>query len=129
MPDCFVGYNHGEPSGRLCLREMGKPGKLGDSEATKYNKEQESSYKGYLVAEFTYPILPPHKGGTSWFYSLPKHDNLCHSAEKLFEDYQGAVEHGNIFSVNVGPDYNGRIREIDVRTLREVGRRIKALKK
>lgn len=31
QPNCFVGYNHGQPSGRLCLREMGKAGKLGDS--------------------------------------------------------------------------------------------------
>lgn len=125
QPDCFVGYNHGEPSGRLCLREMGKPGKLGDTDATQYNKEQEGSYDGYMVAEFTYPILPPHKGGATWFYSLPKHDGLCHSAEKIYEDYLKAVEHGNIFSLNVGPDYNGRIRDIDVKTLREVGRMIR----
>ncbi|WP_293740143.1 alpha-L-fucosidase [Parabacteroides sp. ASD2025] len=125
QPNCFVGYNHGQPSGRLCLREMGKSGRLGDSEATQYNKEHESSYKGYLVAEFTYPILPPHKGGASWFYSLPKHDGLCHSADKLFEDYKGAVKYGNIFSVNIGPDYKGKIRDIDVKTLKEVGRLVK----
>ena len=28
-----------------------------------------------VLAEFTYPILPPHQGGAMWFYSLPKHDN------------------------------------------------------
>ena len=27
-----------------------------------------------LVAEFTYPILPAHKWGADWFYSLPEHD-------------------------------------------------------
>ena len=125
QPNCFVGYNHGEPSGRLCLREMGTPGRLGDSEATKYNKEQEASYKGYLVAEFTYPLLPPHEGGATWFYSLPKHDNLCHPASKIYEDYRKPVEYENIFSVNIGPDYEGRIRDIDVKTLREVGQMIR----
>lgn len=126
QPNCYVGYNHGEPSGRLCLRERGCAGKLGDASATRYNKDQESSYTGYRVAEFTYPILPPHQGGADWFYSLPKHDRLCHSAEKIFNDYKEAVKYGNIFSLNVGPDYEGRIREIDVEVLEEVGRMIRA---
>lgn len=121
QPNCFVGYNHGEPSGRLCIREMGKPGRLGDKNATRYNKDQEGTYDGYLVAEFTYPILPPHKGGANWFYSLPEHDNLCHPAQKIFEDYKQAVKYGNIFSLNIGPDYTGKIRKIDVETLKEVG--------
>lgn len=125
QPNCFVGYNHGEPSGRLCIREMGKAGKIGDAKTTVYNKEHESSYKGYLVAEFTYPILPPHQGGAMWFYSLPKHDNLCYPAEKIFNDYKEAVKYGNIFSLNVGPNYEGRIRDIDVKTLKEVGKLIK----
>lgn len=129
QPNCFVGYNHGEPSGRLCLREMGKPGRLGDSEASKYNKEQEANYNGYLVAEFTYPLLPPHQGGATWFYSLPKHDNLCHPASKIYEDYLKAVEYENIFSVNIGPDYKGRIRDIDVKTLQEVGTMIRKTNK
>lgn len=125
QPNCFVGYNHGEPSGRLCIREMGKAGRIGDAKTTVYNKEHESSYKGYLVAEFTYPILPPHQGGAMWFYSLPKHDNLCYPAEKIFNDYKEAVKYGNIFSLNVGPNYEGRIRDIDVKTLKEVGKLIK----
>lgn len=129
QPNCFVGYNHGEPSGRLCLREMGKPGKLGDKNATRYNKDQEGTYDGYLVAEFTYPILPPHKGGASWFYSLPEHDNLCHPAQKIFEDYKQAVKYGNIFSLNIGPDYDGKIRKIDVKTLKEVGKLIREFEK
>jgi len=120
QPNCFVGYNHGEPSGRLCLRERGAPGPIGDAKATVYNKDQESSYKGYLVAEFTYPILPKHKGGAQWFYSLPAHDNLVHPAEKLYTDYQGAVKYNNLFSINIGPNYEGRIRNIDVKTLLEV---------
>lgn len=125
QPNSFVGFNHGEPAGRLCLRERGTPGKLGDANATKYNKDAEGSYKGYLIAEFTYPILPKHRGGADWFYSLPKHDNLCHPASKLFADYQGAQKFGNIFSINIGPNYEGKLREIDVKTLSEVGKMIR----
>jgi len=123
QPNCFVGFNHGQPAGRLCLRERGRPGPLGDAGASQYNKQAEQDYRGYLVAEFTYPILPTRKGGADWFYSLPEHDGLCHSAEKVFQDYLGALEFGNIFSLNVGPDYAGRLRDIDVRTLRQVGAR------
>ena len=90
---------------------MGKPGQLGDANASQYNKEQE--------------ILPPHEGGAMWFYSLPKHDQLCYPASKIFHDYQEAVKYGNIFSMNVGPDYQGKIRDIDVKTLQEVGKMIR----
>jgi alpha-L-fucosidase len=129
QPDCFVGFNHGEPAGRLCLREMGKPGVIGDASTSQYNKDAEANFKGYLAAEFTYPILPEHEGGAMWFYSLPKHDNLCLPAEKIYEDYLGAVKYGNIFSINVGPDYEGKIRDIDVKTLRKVGKYIRQEKK
>ena len=125
QPNCFVGFNHGEPAGRLSLRERGAPGLIGDASTTKYNKDAEANYKGYLAAEFTYPILPPHKGGADWFYSLPKHDTLCHPADKLFQDYLGAVKYGNIFSINVGPNYAGKIRDVDVETLLEVGELIR----
>ncbi len=125
QPNCFVGFNHGEPAGRLSLREMGKPGPVGDASTTTYNKDAEANYKGYLAAEFTYPILPPHEGGAMWFYSLPKHDTLCHPAEKIYKDYLGAVKYGNIFSVDVGPNYNGKIRDIDVKTLNKVGQYIR----
>jgi alpha-L-fucosidase len=88
-----------------------------------YNRDAPS--KNYRLAEFTYPILPPHEDGAIWFYSLPKHDNLCLPAEKLYEDYLGAVKHGNIFSLDVGADYSGRLREIDVKTLQAVGQMIR----
>ena len=104
---------------------MGTPGPLGDASTSKYNKEAEATYGGYLVAEFTYPILPPHEGGAMWFYSLPIHDSLVHPAEKLYQDYLGAVKYGNIFSINVGPDYQGKLREVDVETLGELGALIK----
>jgi alpha-L-fucosidase len=125
QPNCFVGFNHGDPAGRLCLRERGSPGPIGDLEASRYNKEAEANYKGYLVAEFTYPILPAHEGGAQWFYSLPEHDTLCYPAEKIYQDYLGAVEYGNIFSINVGPNYEGKIRAIDVKTLQKVGQYIR----
>lgn len=125
QPNTFVGFNHGTPAGRLCLRERGGPGKINDPNATKYNKNH-ASYKGFLAAQFTYPILPGHRGGADWFYSLPKHDNLCHSVDKLYEDYLGAVRHENIFDIDIGPNYEGRIREIDVKTLTKVGEMIRA---
>ena len=121
QPNCFVGYNHGEASGRLVIRERGEAGEIGDAKASLYNKDAEAGYKGYLVAEFTYPILPKHKGGADWFYSLPKHDDLVHPPEKIYESYLGAVKYDNIFSINVEPDYAGRIRDSDVQTLKQVG--------
>ena len=126
QPRCFVGFNHGEPAGRLALRERGQAGPIGDANASEYNKEGESSYGGYLVAEFTYPILPKHEGGAQWFYSLPEHDGLVLPPEAIFSDYQAAVKYGNIFSLDVGPNYEGRLRDIDVKTLHEVGEMIRA---
>lgn len=126
QPNSFVGFNHGEPAGRLNLRERGRPGPIGDVSASRYNKKAEETYTGYLVAEFTYPILPDSaEGGADWFYSLPQHDHLCHSAEKIYRDYLGALEHGNIFSINVGPGYDGKLRDIDVQTLEAVGEMIR----
>jgi alpha-L-fucosidase len=122
QPACFVGFNHGEQVGAdIRLGEMGGPGPLEDQKtAGPYMKDAPS--KSYRLAEFTYPILPPHEGGAMWFYSLPKHDKLCLPAEKLYADYLGAVKYGNIFSLDIGPDYTGKLREIDVQTLRQVGR-------
>jgi alpha-L-fucosidase len=125
QPDCFVGFNSGEAAGDLAIREVGKPGPVGDANASQFNKEAEKTYKGYLAAEFTYPILPPHEGGAQWFYSLPKHDQLCLPVEKLLEDYRGAVQYGNIFSIDAGPNYQGKLRDIDVATLRKLGALIK----
>lgn len=127
QPNTFCGYNAGEPAGRLSLRERGKPGPLGGEGLTwtKDSGPNEKNYKGYKAVEFTYPLLPKRKGGADWFYSLPAFDTLCHPASKIFEDYQGAVQYGNIFSLNIGPDYEGRIRDVDVKTLKEVGRMIK----
>lgn len=123
QPGCLVGFNSGDQTGAdIRLGEMGRPGPLEDLAASPYIKNPAGAR--YRLAEFTYPILPPHEGGALWFYSLPKHDGLCLPAEKLYDDYLGAVKYGNIFSLNVGPDANGRLRNIDVATLRDVGRRI-----
>ena len=123
QPGCFVGFNHGDQNGcDIRLGEMGKPGPLTDPSSAPY---QGGTAQSYQLAEFTYPILPDHAGGAMWFYSLPKHDNLCRPAEELYKDYLGAVKYGNIFSIDVGPDYKGRLRAIDVKTLREVGELIR----
>ena len=39
-----------------------------------------------------------------------------------------SVKYGNIFSLNIGPNYQGRIRDIDVETLQQVGRYIRGEK-
>jgi alpha-L-fucosidase len=125
QPGCFVGFNHGDQSGvNIRIGEMGKPGPLTDNSGAGYNKGAPS--KNYLLAEFTYPILPKHKGGAMWFYSLPIHDALCKSADSLYTDYLGAVKYGNIFSIDVGPNYEGKLRDIDVKTLQAVGEMIRA---
>jgi alpha-L-fucosidase len=101
QPDAFVGFNSGDAAGRLCLREMGKPGDIGDVSASKFNKKAEGSFNGYHVAEFTYPIRPKMKGCASWFYSLPAHDQPTKPSEKLFKDYQEAVKYGIFFHLTL----------------------------
>ena len=124
QPGCFVGFNHGDQQGAdIRLGEMGRPGPLNDTKASPYIKGEPA--KSYLLAEFTYPILPGHKGGAQWFYSLPEHDSLCKPAEAIYKDYCGAAKYGNIFSLDAGPDYAGKLRAIDVETLRMVGRMIR----
>ena len=125
QPNCFVGFNTGDSPGRLNLRERGAPGPIGDKKAVWGDNHLKESYDHVLAAEFTYPILPKHEGGAQWFYTLPKYDGLCLPAEKIYYDYQGAVKYENLFSVDIGPDYRGRIRYIDVKTLQKVGRYIR----
>lgn len=128
QPNCFIGFNTGETAGRLNLRERGKPGLIGDKNTVWNEAHLKDNYDNFLVAEFTYPILPAHEGGADWFYSLPKHDSLCQPVQKLYEDYLGAVRFGNIFSIDVGPNYEGKLRDIDVKTLTEVGNLIQSKK-
>jgi alpha-L-fucosidase len=124
QPGCFVGFNHGDQEGcDIRLGELGRPGPLSDAKAAGISSGKPA--KSYSIAEFTYPILPDHQGGAQWFYSLPEHDRLCRPAAKLYADYLGAVKYGNIFSIDLGPDYRGRLRDIDVATLRQVGELIR----
>ena len=127
QPDCFVGFNAGSQAGAdLRLGEEGHPAPLSDKAGAGFNSQHMSDANDHRLAEFTYPILPKHQGGANWFYSLPEHDNLCLPAEKIYTDYLGAVKYGNIFSLDVGPDYNGRLRAIDVKTLHQVGELIRS---
>lgn len=126
QPGCIVGFNHGDQDGVMIrLGEMGKPGPVNDPKSVGPFLKKDCGHH-YLLAEFTYPIEPDHKGGAMWFYSLPEHDGLCKSAEELYRDYLGAVKYGNLFSVDVGPDYEGKLREIDMKTLRKVGEMIRS---
>ena len=120
QPRCFVGFNHGEPAGDLRLGEMGGPGSLGDESAA--GPYFTRGGKSYLVAEFALPILGSEG---RWFYTNPKNDNRSRSPWELFGLYLGAVHHGNIFSLDAGPDRSGRLRAIDERTLVESGRLIR----
>ncbi|MDR1817824.1 MAG: alpha-L-fucosidase [Puniceicoccales bacterium] len=124
QPGCFIGYNHGDQSGAdIRLGEMGRPGPLNDiTAAGPYATHGAGKTPPrHLLAEFTYPILPGHEGGAMWFYSLPRHDHLVRPVVALYKDYLGAVKYGNIFSLDVGPDYAGKLRAVDVATLRAVG--------
>ena len=124
QPGCCIGFNHGDQTGcDIRIGEMGRPGPLTDAAAAGISSGK--PVDSYLLAEFTYPILPDHQGGAMWFYSLPQHDRLCRPAAKLYDDYLGAVKFGNIFSIDVGPDYRGRLRDIDVETLCQVGELIR----
>jgi alpha-L-fucosidase len=105
------------------MGEREHPGTLEDKSAAGFAMTHSGS--GYKLAEFTYPILAAHEGGAQWFYSLPKHDALRLPAARVYADYLGAVRYDNIFSIDVGPDYNGRLRDIDVKTLQQVGRMIR----
>jgi alpha-L-fucosidase len=125
QPACFVGFNNGAAAGDIRLGELGHPAPLTDVTGAGFNSGHMQGYAGYRLAEFTYPILPGHEGGAMWFYSLPRHDRLCLPAEKLYADYLGARKFGNLFALDVGPDYAGKLREVDVETLRKVGRYVR----
>jgi len=129
QPDCLAGFNTGETAGRLSLRERGRPGPIGDKSAVWGEGHLKTSYDNFLASEFTYPILEGQAvkkfRGAQWFYSLPENDKVAASAEKIYKDYLGAKKYGNIFSLDVGPDRNGRLRDIDVKTLRKVGKYIR----
>lgn len=130
QPNTFCGFNTGQVAGRLNLRERGKAGPIGDKSAVHGKNYLKSDYSNFKVAEFTYPILEGQNRsrmrGAQWFYSLPENDNKAASAEKIYKDYLGAVKHGNLFSLDIGPNRSGKMRDIDVKTLKKVGEYIRA---
>ena len=123
QPDCLVGFNHGQPAGDLRLGEYGRPTPLGDPSGAGYGARQAKGYGGYVAAEFTFPILGEPRN--RWFYTLPEWDDRCRPAEEIYRYWREAVAARNLFSLDVGPDRSGRLREIDVTTLRRVGRYIR----
>jgi alpha-L-fucosidase len=127
QPGCFVGYNSGQPGGDLRLGEMGGPSALDDHKGAGVNRRQKGivDYKGYLVAEFVKPIQDSPGQPHRWFYT-PENEDKAMAAAEIVELYKGAVKYGNIFSLSVAPNRQGRLREIDVKTLREVGELIRA---
>jgi alpha-L-fucosidase len=108
QPACIVGNSAGE----LQQSENGLPGPVVTPSAN------------YLLRDITMPILSRTLG--RWFYTNPGNDNAGMSAEQVFELYQGAMKHGNIFLLDVGPDRSGRLRAFDVATLTKVGAMIRA---
>jgi alpha-L-fucosidase len=128
QPGCFVGFNHGQPAGDLRLGECGRPALIDDPSGAGVGRKEKgmADYKGYLVAEFTMPILTGPKDAR-WFYTNPENDNKVMPAGAIVDFYRNAVRVGNIFSLDVAPDRTGRLREIDVKTLREVGKGIREL--
>ncbi len=124
QPDCFVGFNNGPPAGDLRPGELGRPGPLNDPDAAgPFGHRDRQGYDKYLVGEFAVPIIGPEK--RRWFYTSPANDNACLPAAEIYRLYLGAIEYGNIFSLDVGPDRTGRLRDIDVRTLAKVGQMIR----
>lgn len=131
QPDCFVGFNTGPQDGAdLRLGERSQAAPIESVVPGSIGAEEMKEHRGFLAAEFTYPILEGQEKqrlrGAQWFYSLPENDRRAASADKIFGDYQEAVRHRNLFSLNVGPDRAGKLRAIDLETLREVGERIRA---
>lgn len=107
QPNCLVGANGGSPANGFELRagEIARPIPVTD----------------FPVGEFCFTLLPSHAGGANWFYSLPKHDQLCRKPEDVYGAWRLAVKSDLIFSLDVGPDYQGKLRDIDVKTLTQVG--------
>ena len=99
QPGCFVGCNGGQPGDGTDLRagEMAHPGPV----------------SGFSIAEFTYPILPVHEGGAIGpihCRSITVYACRREALPRLFGSH-AVRQH---LSLDVGPDYNGKLRAIDV---------------
>ncbi|MEI6673686.1 MAG: alpha-L-fucosidase [Verrucomicrobiota bacterium] len=114
QPNCFVGSNGNRPGADLHIGEMGAGFALDDAAKT----------KGYRAAEFTYPILGGRKEGR-WFYTMPEWDSRVVPAADIYQDYLAAIKSDSLFALDVAPDRAGKIRDIDLKTLHEVGEMIR----
>jgi alpha-L-fucosidase len=150
QPNCFIGFNHGQPAGDLQSREMGTFDKLtkvkqapldkttSDSlvainkkyvldlnweEAAKIETKLISHYNNYLIAECAVPINQLN-GKWYWFYNEATKDNAI-TPQKIAAMYNEAVNAHVLFSLALGPDKNGRLRKADVAALQETGAMIK----
>jgi len=145
QPNCFIGFNHGLPAGDLQSREMGTFDKLiadkkpdleqsvldslvalnkqfvldlNWTEAAKIESIMIEHYNRYLVAECAVPINQLD-GKWYWFYNDATKDNAI-TSDKILDLLQQAVNAKVLFSLALGPDKNGMLRQVDVERLKEV---------
>ena len=126
QPGCFVGFNHGDQEGADI--RSGRDGAAGA--ARPIRGEQARTWETPRADPICWP-------SSRIRFCLPTRAVRCGSIrcqsmtasaflpEKLYQDYLGAVKFGNIFSLDVGPDYEGKLRKIDVETLQKVGQMIR----
>jgi alpha-L-fucosidase len=123
QPGCFIGFSSGPAAGDLQIGEDGRPAPMNHHAVVCPYIENCSapwnpSYKGYRVAEVLQPFFA--NPNVEWFYNSHMGDK-GRSAEDLYGVVCGAVKYGNIFDLGVTPDRTGRLRDIEVKTLRRVG--------
>jgi len=152
QPNCFIGFNHGLPAGDLQSREMGTFDKLKKTvvstklteneidtlvqqnekyvmgleweKASKIEKRLIDNYEGYKLAECAV-CINQISGHWYWFYNKGTENNAI-EAKKIAEMYNSAVASKILFSLALGPNKNGELRNVDVLRLREVSKILKA---
>ena len=148
QPNCFIGFNHGLPAGDLQSREMGSFDKLKKSvnstkltqnkidslvdqnekyvmaldweKASKIERVLIDNYKGYKLAECAV-CINQIGGRWYWFYNKETQNNAIET-KQILDMYRSAVESKILFSLALGPNKNGELRNVDVARLREVGK-------
>ena len=128
QPNCIVGFSSGQAAGEMQIGEDGRPGPM-DHHAVvcPYMNNNpfdkwDPTHKGYRITEILQPIIA--EPSPMWFYD-PSAGDTCRSAADLYATYLGAVKHGNLFDLGVSPDRQGKLRDIEVRTLQQVGKLIR----
>lgn len=130
QPRCFVGFNCGQAAGDLQIGEDGRPAPMDHhSVVCPYmdnnpipSEKWDPSYKGYLLAEILQPMIAEPQ--PMWFYD-PSAGDSCRSAQDLYATYLGALKHGLFFELGVSPNRDGKLRNVEVETLRDVGEMIR----